>query len=139
MVACMPAGSEMLPVRTSPSSLPVRPMKNPLQRRVSAWLPTSWLKQTAFFTPAALNRSPAPRPAAYSVCPTWARMPRSRKTSEPEFIDTTGIPAAIAFSIAGLSASAFGMDTTSPVGFLATAASIRADMPGMSLSAPGAL
>ena len=55
IVACMPAGSEMLPVRTSPSSLPVRPMKKPLQRRVRAWLPTSWLKQTAFLTPAVLE------------------------------------------------------------------------------------
>ena len=58
MVACMPAGSEMLPVRTLPSSVPVRPMKKPLQRRVRAWLPTSWLKHTAFLTPASLNRWP---------------------------------------------------------------------------------
>ena len=66
-------------------------------------------------------------------------MPRSLKTSEPEFIDTTGIPAATAFLIEGLSASGFGIETTRPDGFLATAASMRADMAGMSLSAPGAL
>ena len=130
----------MLPVRTLPlrSAMP-RPWKNPLQRRVRAWLPTSWLKQTAFLTPAALKRSPAPMPAWNSVWPTWARIPRLLKTSEPEFIDTTGIPASTAFLIAGLSASGFGIETTRPFGFLATAASMRADMPGMSLSWAGAL
>ena len=48
IVACMPAGSEILPVRTLPwlGSARPRPWKKPLQRRVSAWLPTSWLKQT---------------------------------------------------------------------------------------------
>ena len=66
-------------------------------------------------------------------------MPRSLKTSDPEFIDTTGIPAAMAFSIAPPSASGFGIETTRPVGFLATAASMSETMPGMSLSAPGAL
>ena len=60
-------------------------------------------------------------------------------TSEPEFIDTTGIPASMAFLMAGPRASGFGIDTTSPVGFLATAASMSETMPGMSLSAPGAL
>ena len=114
-------------------------MKKPLQRRVRAWLPTSWLKQTGFLTPAALNRSPAPRPAWNSVCPTWALMPRSRKTSEPEFIETTGMPASTAFLIEGDSASAFGIETTRPVGFLATAASMSCDILTMSLSASGAL
>ena len=66
-------------------------------------------------------------------------MPRLLKTSEPEFIETTGMPAATAFLIEGLRASGFGIETTRPVGFFATAASIRADMPGMSLSWPGAL
>src|SRR6476469_7012937 len=84
IVACIAAGSEILPVRTLPwfGSARPRPVKNPLQRRVRAWLPTSWLKQTGFLTPAALNRSPAPRPAWNSVCPTWALIPRSRKTYE---------------------------------------------------------
>jgi hypothetical protein len=41
--------------------------------------------------------------------------------------------------MAGPSASAFGIETTSPVGFLATAASMSETMPGMSLSAVGAL
>ncbi len=61
------------------------------------------------------------------------------KTSEPEFIETTGMPASIAFLIEGLRASGFGIETTRPVGFFATAASMRADMPGMSLSCAGAL
>ena len=45
----------------------------------------------------------------------------------------------MAFSIAGLSASGFGIETTRPVGFLATAASISCDILTMSLSASGAL
>jgi hypothetical protein len=110
-----------------------------LHRSVSAWLPTSWLKHTPFFTPASLNRWPAPRPASNSVWPTWTSTPSFLKTSEPEFIETTGMPAATAFWMAGPSASAFGIETTRPVGFLATAASMSETMPGMSLSAPGAL
>ena len=141
IVACMPAGSEILPVRTLPVLGSARPMpvKKPLQRRVSAWLPTSWLKHAAFLTPASLNRFPAPRPAWNSVCPTWARMPRLLEHVRARVHRHDGDAGGDGLLDRGLSASAFGIETTRPDGFLATAASMRADMAGMSLSAPGAL
>ena len=109
----------------------------PWQRRSSAALPTSWLTQSAFVTPASAMRSPPPKPASYSVWPTWVSTPSSSATSQPEFIEMTGMPASIAAVMEGPSASASGMETTSPSGSEATAASISCAIATMS-KVPGA-
>ena len=96
----------------------------PSQRTSSATLPTSWLTQIALVTPASSICSPPPRPASYSVWPTWTATPSSSATSLPEFIEITGMPAATAFLIESPSASASGIETTRPSGCEATAASI---------------
>src|SRR5215210_6130451 len=70
-------------------------------------------------------RCPAPRPASYSVWPTWVNSPNSAATSLPEFIEMTGIPASTAALIESPSASASGIETTRPSGCEATAASIH--------------
>ena len=57
----------------------------------------------------------------------WASVPSRRETSLPELIETTGMPALIARPIAGASAP-LGIETTSPSGSRATAASISADI-----------
>jgi hypothetical protein len=57
----------------------------------------------------------------------WARIPSSRNWPDPEFIETTGIPAATARRIAG-ARPALGIVTTRPSGRLATAASMSARM-----------
>ena len=59
------------------------PSVKPRQRSSSAALPTSWLTQIAFVTPASPIRCPAPRPASYSVWPTWVSRPNSAATSLP--------------------------------------------------------
>jgi hypothetical protein len=59
-------------------------------------------------------------------------MPSSWKTSEPEFAEMTGMPAATALSIAPFSAWASGIETTRPSGSFATSASISCDMATMS-------
>ena len=87
-------------------------------------MPTSWFTQSATFPPIEASFSPAALPAVYSSCPTCSRAPSFFATSEPEFIEITGIPAATAFSIDGPSASASGIETTSPSGSWFTAASI---------------
>ena len=72
------------------------PSVKPRQRSSSATLPTSWLTQSAFVTPASPIRCPAPTPASYSVWPTWVSTPSSAATSLPEFIEITGMPASTA-------------------------------------------
>src|SRR3954467_8033878 len=62
--------------------------------------------------------------------------PSPDATSLPELMDTTGMPAATARRIAGPSAPLSGIDTTSPSGLVATAASISCDMATMS-NVPG--
>ena len=106
------------------STAPPRPSVKPWQRRSRATLPTSWLTQIALVTPSAAIRLPPPRPASYSVWPTWTAMPSSSRTSEPEFIETTGMPEATALRIESPSASASGTETTRPSGCEATAASM---------------
>src|SRR5207244_4153488 len=96
----------------------------PLQRASSPALPTSWLMHRAFVTPAAFISSPAFRPAIASSWPTCVSTPRLANTSEPEFAEMTGIPAATAALICDPNAVASGIETTSPCGFLATAASM---------------
>ena len=51
-------------------------------------------------------------------------MPSNSRTSEPEFIETTGMPEATALRIESPSASASGTETTRPSGCEATAASM---------------
>jgi hypothetical protein len=63
-------------------------------------------------------------PATYSSCPTCIKQPSFFDTSEPEFIEMTGMPALTAAWIGFPRASASGIDTTRPSGFDATAASI---------------
>ena len=137
MVACMPAGSEMLPVRTLPSSAPVRPMK-PLQRSVSAWLPTSWLKHRAFLTPASLNHCRRrDRPRTRSARRGRGSPARGRRRARVHRDDRD---ARVDGFLDGRSEGVRVRDRDhEPVGLLATAASISETMPGMSLSAPGAL
>ena len=91
----------------------------------------------ALVTPASAIRCPAMSPASNSVWPTCTSTPRSANTSEPEFIEITGMPAATAASIEGPSASASGSDTTSPSGSEATAASMIDAISTMS-NVPGA-
>ena len=69
-------------------------------------------------------RLPAARPDSYSGCPTWAATPSPAKTSDPEFKDTTGMPAATADLIESPRASASGIEMARPSGWLATAESI---------------
>ncbi len=109
-----------------------RPLVRPSQRVSSAALPTSSFTQIAFFTPIAPRRRPPARPATASSEPTWVRMPNCWNTSPPEFIETTGMPASTAFLICGPSALGSGIDTTSPSGLLATAASISSPIRTMS-------
>ena len=99
------------------------PFLKPSQRTSRATLPTSWLMQAALVTPRLCIFTPPPMPASYSVWPTWSMTPRPLATSLPEFIEITGIPAATAALIDLPSASASGIETTSPSGLLATAAS----------------
>ena len=122
IVSCEPVGSARSTGITS--TLPPRPSAKPLQRSSSAVLPTSWFTQIAVVTPSAAILWPAMRPAANSVWPTWTSTPRFAKSSEPEFIEITGMPAATAASIDGPSASASGIVTTMPSGCEATAASM---------------
>jgi hypothetical protein len=67
---------------------------------------------------------PPPWPASYSVWPTCTATPSSSRTSEPEFIEITGMPDATALRIESPSASASGTETTRPSGCEATAASM---------------
>ena len=113
----------MLTESTS-TGTPSRPSMKPSQRRSSATLPTSWLTQIALVTPASFIILPPPRPASYSVWPTCTATPSSSRTSEPEFMEMTGMPDATAFLMASPSASASGTDTTRPSGCEATAASM---------------
>ena len=101
----------------------------PRQRSASPALPTSWLTHSPRRTPARASRRPAPSPARYSGCPTWASAPSARERSLPELIETTGMPARIARRI-GPATPALGIDTTSPSGRVATASAIRASMRG---------
>jgi hypothetical protein len=106
--------------------------RKPLQRRSSEALPTSWLTQSALFTPAAAIFSPPPKPASYSVCPTWSSTPSCLYASLPELMEMTGMPAATAALMELPRALESGMETTRPSGFLATSASIRRLMATMS-------
>src|SRR5580704_14713839 len=60
------------------------------------------------------------------------KQPKLLDTSDPEFIEITGILAATAALIDLPSASASGIETTSPSGLEATAASINCDIATMS-------
>ena len=65
----------------------------PAQRSSSPVLPTCWLMQIARRTPASASRRPASSPARSSSWPTCASTPSDLKTSLPELIETTGMPA----------------------------------------------
>ena len=95
-------------------------------------MPTSWLTQIPVLPPISASLTPAALPASNSAWPTCSSTPRSSATSPPEFIEITGMPAATARWIEGASASASGMETTSPSGSWLTAASISWPMATMS-------
>ena len=98
---------------------------SPAQRALTPLLSDSWLRHSARRTPAAASRRPASSPARLSIWPTCASTPSSLKTSLPELIETTGMPAFTARRMAGASPSD-GIETTSPSGLVATAWSISA-------------
>src|SRR5450759_693084 len=130
-IACWaPVGSLRSTWRTL--VVPARPVAKPLQRASRAALPTSWLMHNALVTPAAFMSAPAFSPEIVSSWPTWVRMPSALYESDPEFAEMTGMPAATAFWMLGPRAVASGIDTTSPAGFFATAASMRAAILTMS-------
>ena len=120
------------------STEPPKPFLKPAHLLSRATLPTSWLTQRAFLPPAAFIFWPPPTPASNSVWPTWALIPNLAKSSEPEFIDTTGIPAAIAAFTDFPRAAASGKVITIPFGFCETALSISFAISTMS-KVPGAV
>src|SRR5918992_1047195 len=122
ILACASVG--LLRSTATTSTWPPRPCSKPSQRWSSAMFPTSWFMQSALSTPSSASRSPAPSPAMNSVCPTCVSAPSSSLTSLPEFIETIGMPASLAFWIDSCRASASGIETTMPSGSEATAASM---------------
>src|SRR5205807_615097 len=70
--------------------------------------------------PALPSATPPARPAISSVWPTCVRMPNLSKTSAPELMDTTGMPAETAPWIDFWSALGSGIDTIRPSGLRAT-------------------
>ena len=96
---------------------------SPSQRASMPTLSVSWLRQSALRTPASASRRPASRPARLLDLPDVGEHAEPRKTSLPELIETTGMPAATARRIAGASPSD-GIETTRPSGLVATAWSI---------------
>ena len=91
----------------------------PLQRASRPALPTSWLMQSAFVTPAAFISSPAfCRPAISVLADVGQDAELLVRRPSPEFAEITGMPAATAFWIDGPRAVASGIETTRPAGFL---------------------
>ena len=90
------------------------------------------LTQAPLVLPSSFIFSPAAKPEGYSSMPMCSSAPSSLLTSRPESIEITGMPAATAARIESPSASASGIETTSPSGCEATAASISCAIATMS-------
>ena len=141
IVACIAAGSEILPVRTLPvlGSATAEAREEAVAAQGQGLVADFLVEADGVLDAGRLEPLTGAEAGLELGLADVGLDAEVRKTSEPEFIETTGMPASIAFLIAGLRASGFGIETTRPLGFLATAASMSCDMLGMSLSASGAL
>ena len=97
----------------------------PSQRCCRPMLLASWIGQRILVAPSSLNFRPACWPAMNSSWPTWVKACSFRKSAEPEFMVTSGIPASLALSMAPWMASGLGAETAMPSHPASTPASMN--------------